>query len=105
GSHVTRVLLDAGCDVAIAVRPGNPLRRLQDVAELLTIVSCDLNNPSSLRPMLAEWQPEACLALPWYAEPGKYLTATENVSSLSASLGLLDELIRAGCTQIVMTGT
>ena len=105
GSHVVRVLLDAERDVAIVVRPGNPMPRLRDVADRLTVMSCDLANPTTLRPALAEWRPDACIHLAWYAEPGKYLTAPENVPALMASLTLLDELIRAGCGQVVMTGT
>ena len=105
GSHVVRVLLDAERDVAIVVRPGNPMRRLRDVADRVTVMSCDLADPTTLRPALAEWRPDACIHLAWYAEPGKYLTAPENVPALMSSLALLDELIRVGCGQIVMTGT
>ena len=105
GSHVVRVLLGAGCEVGIVTRPGNPLVRLRDVAGDLTLFSCDLADAKALRPALDAWRPDACIHLAWYAEPGKYLTAPENVSSLTASLGLLDELIRAGCGQVVMAGT
>jgi nucleoside-diphosphate-sugar epimerase len=105
GSHVVRELLDADCDVGIVVRPGNPLRRLRDVADRLTVVSCDLADPVTLRSTLAAWRPDACIHLAWYAEPGKYLTAPDNVPALMASLTLLDELVRAGCGSVVMTGT
>jgi nucleoside-diphosphate-sugar epimerase len=105
GSHVVRVLLDADRDVGIIVRPGNPMPRLRDVADRLTVMPCELADPTTLRASLAEWRPDACIHLAWYAEPGKYLTAPENVPALMASLTLLDELIRVGCGQIVMTGT
>lgn len=105
GSHVVRVLLDAGRDVAVVVRPGNPPVRLRDVADRLTVMPHDLADPAALRPELAAWRPDACIHLAWYAEPGKYLTAPENVPALVAGLGLLDELIRVGCGQVVMAGT
>jgi nucleoside-diphosphate-sugar epimerase len=105
GSHVARVLLAAGCDVAVLVRPGNPLARLRDVADDLAVLPCDLADAAAVRAALAAWRPEACLHLAWYAEPGKYLTSPENVPALTASLTLLDELIRAGCGQVVMAGT
>jgi nucleoside-diphosphate-sugar epimerase len=105
GSHVVRVLLNADCDVAIVVRPGNPLLRLRDVADRIEVLHCDLADPASLRPGLISWRPEACIHLAWYAEPGKYLTAPDNVPALIASLALLDELIHAGCEQVVMAGT
>lgn len=105
GSHVVRVLLGAGCEVGIVARPGNPLVRLRDVAGELTVFPNDLTDPKTLRPALDAWRPDACIHLAWYAVPGKYLTAPENVSSLTASLGLLDELIRVGCGHVVMAGT
>lgn len=105
GAHVVRVLLDAGREVAVVVRPGNPLARLRDVADRLTVLPGDLAEPAALRPALVAWRPDACIHLAWYAEPGKYLTAPENVPALVAGLGLLDELIRVGCGQVVMVGT
>jgi nucleoside-diphosphate-sugar epimerase len=105
GSHVTRVLLEAGRDVVIVVRPGNSPWRLRDVVDRLNVIGCDLSEPEMLRPALESWRPEACIHLAWYAEPGKYLTANENVPSLTSSLRLLDELIRVDCGQIVMAGT
>lgn len=105
GSHVARVLLAADRDVAAVVRPGSSLWRLEDVVDRLEVFPCDLADATSLRAELERWRPEACIHLAWYAEPGKYLTARENIPALEASLGLLDELIRADCGQVVMTGT
>ncbi|HJT24688.1 MAG TPA: NAD(P)-dependent oxidoreductase, partial [bacterium] len=54
---------------------------------------------------LAGFKPDACIHLAWYAEPGKYLHSTENLSSLRTSLDLFRELIASGCRQIVAAGT
>jgi nucleoside-diphosphate-sugar epimerase len=55
---------------------------------------------------LRQAQPEACLHLAWYAEPGAYLHATaENLAALQWSLGLLRGLADVGCRQVVMAGT
>jgi nucleoside-diphosphate-sugar epimerase len=105
GSHVVRSLLAAGQEVGVVIRPGASLARLIDVAERLTVFPCDLATASTLRPVLVEWPPQACIHLAWYVEPGKHLTAPENVAAVTASLGLLDELIRAGCRRVVMAGT
>lgn len=105
GSHVARVLLDAGCEVAVVVRPRNPLTRLRDVRERLTVFACDLSDPAALRPALSTWRPDACIHLAWYAEPGKYLTSANNIPALLAGLALLQELILSGCGQVVMAGT
>lgn len=105
GAHVTRRLLAAGCDVAALVVPGDPLTRLHDVAERLTLLTGDLNDLAVLRPALESWKPEACIHLAWYAEPGKYLHSPENLRALTASLNLLEELARIGCGQVVAAGT
>jgi nucleoside-diphosphate-sugar epimerase len=105
GSHVARALLSTGCEVAILTRPGNPLWRLHDVAHRMTLLKGELSDIAALRPALGEWKPEACIHLAWYAEPNKYLTSPENIPALTASLTLLDELIKAGCRQVVMAGT
>lgn len=105
GSHVARTLVEGGRDVAVIVRPRSSLWRLENVVERLTVISGDLADAASLRPALEIWRPEACIHLAWYAEPGKYLTARENVPALEASLQLLDELIHVECGQVVMTGT
>jgi nucleoside-diphosphate-sugar epimerase len=105
GSHVTRVLVAAGCEIAALVVPNDPLWRLQDIVSHLTIMQGDLSGVRTMRPLLAEWKPEISIHLAWYAEPGKYLGAPENISSLTNSLALLDELIGVGCQQIIMVGT
>lgn len=105
GSHVARVLVERGRDVAVIVRPGSSLWRLADVVDRLTVIPGDLAAAASLRPALEAWRPDACLHLAWYAEPGKYLASRENITALEGSLHLLDELIRVECSQVVMTGT
>jgi len=105
GAHVARVLLAAGCRVAALVRPGRSLWRLADSADRLTLIPGDLADLPGVRPVLAEWRPEACIHLAWYAEPGKYLHSLENLAALTASLRFLEELIQIGCHRIVMVGT
>jgi nucleoside-diphosphate-sugar epimerase len=105
GSHAARALLAAGCGVTALIRPGSSPQRLQDVLDRLTIVRGDLADLPLVRQALGDLRPDACLHLAWYAEPGKYLHAPQNVPALTVSLALLDELARAGCKQVVMTGT
>ncbi len=105
GSHVARVLLDAGCDVTALVRPTTDLWRLSGVAERISFVTADLSETASIGKHLDRIRPDACIHCAWYAEPGKYLNSNENIGSLTGSLGLLEELIRVGCRQIVLVGT
>jgi nucleoside-diphosphate-sugar epimerase len=92
-------------EVAVIVRPGNQLRRLNGLAEQLTLIPGDLGDPDGWRRQVAGWQPEACIHAAWYAEPGLYLDSTENLSSLRQSLELIEELARAGCRHVVGVGT
>jgi len=105
GSHVARTLLAAGCEVAVWARHGNALWRLRDVVPQPALLQGELSDVATLRPALSNWKPDACIHLAWYAEPAKYLTSPENIPALTASLTLLDELIKAGCRQVVMAGT
>lgn len=105
GAHVVRALLARGHSVVALALPGDSLWRLQDAVEQITFVFGNLGDVEILRRALADFQPDACIHLAWYAEPGKYLDSPENLASLTSSLALLGELIRAGCPQVVMAGT
>ncbi|MDO9540774.1 MAG: NAD(P)-dependent oxidoreductase, partial [Kiritimatiellia bacterium] len=105
GSHVVRHAFAANCQVAILAMPTDPLWRLKDMADHLTVIQGDLDHPETYRLVLSAWKPEACIHLAWYAEPGKYLHAMENLACLEGSLALFQELIRIDCRHIVMAGT
>ncbi len=105
GSHVARVLLDARCEVTALIRPQSDLWRVRDIADRISLVTADIVDTAALRTHLERLKPETCIHCAWYAEPGQYLHSMENIRSLTGSLALLEELIRAGCRQIVMVGT
>jgi nucleoside-diphosphate-sugar epimerase len=105
GSHVARVLVEAGCDVHGLVRPGASRERIADLEGRLTIIEGDLAG-LAIPGVLATVAPEICLHLAWYAEPGRYLHATdENLASLGESLGLVEALAASGCRRLVAAGT
>lgn len=105
GSHVVRQLVESGEDVAVLIRPGASLRRLEGVTQRIHKLEADLADSAAVGAQLARCRPEACIHAAWFAEPGKYLDALENLDSLRASLGLLEELARAGCRHVVGVGT
>lgn len=105
GSHVLRGLLAAGHDVLALVVPDDPLWRVRDLVDRFSVVSGTLTDLPELRDGLSAWRPEACIHLAWYAEPGKYLRAPENIASLLGSLELVREMAGMGCTRIVGAGT
>ena len=105
GAHVVRALLGGGHDVAALLQPGVSTARLHDLEGRLMRVSGTLEEARALRPALVDYRPEVCIHLAWYAEPGKYLDAPENVSALTGSLALLEELAAAGCAHVVAVGS
>ncbi|HEY8502936.1 MAG TPA: NAD-dependent epimerase/dehydratase family protein [Gemmataceae bacterium] len=106
GSHVARLLLDAGDEVSVLVRPP-PGRtgRLRDIASRLHVHHGDLSNPDDVRNVLRARVPEVCVHLAWYAEPGRYLDSTENLRCLADSLALIEALGKVGCEHVVAAGT
>jgi nucleoside-diphosphate-sugar epimerase len=105
GAHVTKVLLGRSHSVAVLAIPNDPLLRLQTMRNNFKVITGMLGDVGILQQALAEFQPEACIHLAWYAEPGQYLYSMENIQSLTASLTLLNVLINVGCRQVVMAGT
>jgi nucleoside-diphosphate-sugar epimerase len=105
GSHVARLLVREGCEVTALARAGAVLRRVEDLRGAVRWLEGDLTDPDRLRAPLASDPPEVCLHLAWYAVPGQYLHATENLDCLRGSLGLLQALDEAGCPRVVMAGT
>jgi nucleoside-diphosphate-sugar epimerase len=104
GSQVVRQLI-ASDDVAALVRPGGDRRRLEGITDKIQILEADLGDTAAVAAQLSRCRPSACIHAAWYAEPGKYLVAPENLDSLRASLALLEELARAGCEHVVGVGT
>jgi len=105
GAHVTKSLVDRNHQVAILVRPGNAAVRLQTHQNSCETISATLEDKELLEKAINRVEPEACIHLAWYAEPGKYLDSAQNLQSLASSLSLFQTLIKAGCRQIVAAGT
>ena len=105
GSHAARLLVREGCRVSALVRPGADLRRVADVAPHLDLIEGDLLDPEALEAPLRSLSPEVCLHLAWYAVPGQYLHAAENMECVSGSMRLLRVLDAVGCPRVVGTGT
>jgi len=105
GYHVAKTLLEKGHHVAALVMPDDPMPRLQNLLTSLEIVQSSLGETAVLKEFINSYRPEACIHLAWYAEPGKYLDAEQNLQSLSESLSLFNILIAAECRQIAAAGT
>lgn len=105
GSHITQSLLERNHQVAILVMPKDPMTRLKLLNGHYDVINSTLEDTEILEKSINAFQPEACIHLAWYAEPGKYLDSVQNIRSLTSSLALFQTLIKAGCRQIVGAGT
>ena len=105
GSQVVRRLLEDGEQVAALVRPDSDQRRLIDLTDGIQVLEADLDDTDAVVGHLAHVRPETCVHAAWYAEPGKYLAAPENLESLRSSLALIEQLGAVGCQHIVGVGT
>lgn len=105
GSRVARLALAQGHEVAALARPGSGLRRIESERSRIRVVEGDLGNAAVLQKTLSVSAPDVCIHLAWYAEPGKYLWARENLDCLTGSFALLRALHDAGCRRVVLAGT
>ncbi len=105
GSQVVRQLVASGVNVVAMVRPNSSVARLYGVTERVEMLRLDLADVDTVRAQLGDLKPEACIHLAWYAEPGKFLEARENLDSLRFSLDLVEALGSAGCRHVVGVGT
>lgn len=103
GAHCVRELLQRGHEVAALATPNSSLARIRSVLEKILIIRGTLD--ALPRDAIRQWKPDGCVHLAWYAEPGKYLDADENVVCLTGSLELLTSLTADGCTRFVGAGT
>ncbi|MDQ2809167.1 MAG: NAD-dependent epimerase/dehydratase family protein, partial [Chloroflexota bacterium] len=105
GAQVARRLLHEGCSVSVLVRAEARLDRIADILPQLQCIEGDLLEPDSYTAAVRAAPPDVCIHLAWYAVPGQYLQAHENLACVSAGLALLEILHSAGCPRAVFVGT
>lgn len=105
GSRVVRGLLGEGCEVIALVRHTGSTERLQELAEVATIVRGDFHDPSTWERRLGELRPTAVVHLAWHTSPGQYRNDPGNLTDLTSSLRLLERAQNWGCSRFVGVGT
>lgn len=105
GSHVTRRIVQGGHTVWAAVLPGESTERLADVLNRSSVVAVDLREARAVRELISAARPECAIHLAWYAVPGKYWTAPENLDCVAMSISLAQALARVGCPRLVAAGS
>lgn len=105
GSHVTRQIVQEGHAVWAVVSPRGSTERIDDIKAQLSLAPTDLRDHSSVRDLVASARPDCAIHLAWYAAPGLYWTAPENLDCVAMTLNLAQHLADARCTRLVAAGT
>ncbi len=105
GSFVCRRLLNENHHVRMAVKPGAANHCINEFAGRFETVGIDLFHASKAQLDALTCKVDLTIHCAWYARPGKYLTAEENIPALEGSLHLFESLWRNGCRRLVGVGT
>ncbi|CDM55777.1 MULTISPECIES: NAD-dependent epimerase/dehydratase family protein [Rhizobium] len=104
GRHLLRALVAQGADVRAVLRP-NAVEKVQTVAAIEVVES-----PSPFSESETWWADalsgiDTIVHLAWYAEPGKYLTAPENLDCLTGTLTMAKAAATVSVRRFVGVGT
>ena len=104
GSHLVRYLVKKECEVYITHRQESNLWRITDILSQVQLISCNLLDLAD-RNNLPQIKFDVCIHSAWYAVPGKYLAAQENIDFLNATLALAMKLQELGCQHFIGIGS
>lgn len=105
GAHLSRALLERGHAVRAVYLPKDDTSRLDSLAPNVERMPLDLAAADEAALDRALDGAEACIHAAWYAVPGYYLTATENLTCLDMSIRLLRAAARKRVTRFVGLGS
>ncbi len=105
GSQIVRALLAQGHVVRASERAGANRERLADVDGRIEWVTCDVFAASASQLEALCSGVEMVVHSAWYAVPGKYLEAVENLSCVIGTAALTHALADAGVKRVVYVGT
>lgn len=105
GRQILRSLLEQGHSVRALVRNPDRLKDEAQAGQLEIVRTNDLfsETPEELRKCLIGT--DTLIHSAWYAEPGKYLSASENLNCVIGTLALAKQFIAAGGKRMVGIGT
>ncbi|NJL91258.1 MAG: NAD(P)-dependent oxidoreductase [Coleofasciculaceae cyanobacterium SM2_1_6] len=104
GSHIVRYLVKKECEVYVIYRQESNLWRILDILSQVHLISCDLLDLVAIN-NLPQIEFDVCIHSAWYAIPGKYLAAQENIHFLNATLALAMKLQELGCQYFIGIGS
>jgi nucleoside-diphosphate-sugar epimerase len=105
GSQVAECFARDGHPLIFLLRPGSDESRIAHLVASASVIRGDISDLKAAADQIKAAQPEVCVHMAWYAEPGKYLTSLENVILLRSSIELALLLNSIGCKRFVGAGT
>ncbi len=105
GSHIVRKLVQEGHTVYGVIRKDTSKERIIDCIDRIHMMPVDLKDVGAVRSVILDIRPECTIHMAWYAVPGKYWMATENLDCVTMTLSLAQALAEAGCRRLVAAGT
>lgn len=105
GSHLTRRVAREGHSVWAVTSLGKPADRLANILGEVNVMPVDLRDTAGVRELVAKARPDCAVHLAWYATPGKYPTAVENLDCVAMSFSLAQALAEAGCKRLIGVGS
>lgn len=105
GCQAAKALIDSGHKVVALIRDGADTTRIDSLVPGIERIRGDISDLEGFRDELAALNPDLCIHLAWYAEPGKYLTSELNRSHLKWTLDLAEFLASIQCRRFVGAGT
>lgn len=106
GANLTRLLLSAGHDVHLVLRPGHDTWRVAELLPEVAVHPAALEDADAVDRVLAEARPEAVFHLATY---GAYPHQTDRAAAVATNLDGLRNLaaaaLRHGCEALVNAGT
>lgn len=105
GSHVARRIVREGHTVWATVSQEQSTERLADVLSRVSLAPLDLRDPKAVHKLVALARPECAIHLAWYAAPGQYWHAPENLECVAMTLHLAKCLAEVGCSRLVGAGS
>jgi nucleoside-diphosphate-sugar epimerase len=102
---VSRVLVTGATGFIGRHAPAALEARGHEVVAVSRATGHDLLEPGAAERVIAEVRPTHLLHLAWYAEHGRFWTASENLAWVGASLDVLHAFVQAGGQRAVVAGT
>jgi nucleoside-diphosphate-sugar epimerase len=97
GSHLTRLLVRRGYEVAILMRAESDPWRIADLLPDVSVIPGDLSDLRPIAQPIVDWRPDAVLHLAWQGVQSRFRNDAVQSDNIRAAAQLLSIAHEAGC--------